>query len=48
MRIEIKKTGMFKIQYHLVMNEEPQLVQLKAVLINESDGEKLLVGVSRQ
>ena len=43
---EIREKGVFTMQYGLLINRGIQPVDLKAVLVKESDGEKLIVGVS--
>ena len=42
----IENKGFFELQYRLLINGEPQKVHLKAVKVNEDDGDKLIIGVS--
>ena len=44
---DIRERGMFSIQYRLLINGESQTVRLRAGLVKERDGEKLIVGVAR-
>ena len=41
----IERNGFFEMQYRLMINGEPQKVHLKAVRVDEEDGEKLILGV---
>ena len=43
---DIWEKGMYQIRYRLVINGEPRPIVLKAALVEESDGEKLTVGVN--
>ena len=43
---EIEKNGLFAIQYRLSINGEPVYVNLKAALVSEKDGDKLIVGIN--
>ena len=43
---EIKRSGFFSLTYRLVLNSVPNYVQLKAVLLEEREGLRLIVGVS--
>ena len=43
---DIKEKGMYQIRYRLVINGEPRPIVLKAAMVEESDGEKLTVGVN--
>ena len=43
----IRENGQFTMRYRLVINDMPVPVTLRAALVKESDGEKLIVGVSR-
>ena len=42
---EVEKNGNFEMIYRLLVNDTPQYVSLKAALLDESDGKKLIVGV---
>jgi hypothetical protein len=42
---EIKRNDSFVWRYRLLINGEPNEVTLKAVLVEESDGTKLIIGV---
>ena len=42
---EIERTGRFVMEYRLMLGGAPRRVALRAVLSEESDGEKLLVGL---
>ncbi len=44
---EIEERGLFLMHYRLVMDGSPVPVCLRAALVSESDGDKLLVGVTR-
>ncbi|MBO7703006.1 MAG: GGDEF domain-containing protein [Solobacterium sp.] len=44
---EVAETGMYQLQYHLVINGLPQAVILKIVSVRENDGEKLIAGVRK-
>ncbi len=41
----IRTNGIFSIDYRLMINDEPQYVRLRAALVQEKDGPKLIVGV---
>ena len=43
---EIKKHGVFTMNYRLTMNGEPVYVSLKAAVVEEKDGPQIIVGVS--
>ncbi len=43
---EIERNGLFTLQYRLMLNGEPKAVTLRAALVSESDGEKLIVGLT--
>ena len=43
---DIKEKGMFQMHYRLVISGEPKPIVLKAAMVEESDGEKLTVGVN--
>ena len=42
----IREKGLFQMNYRLVINGEPKPIVLKAAMVEESDGEKLTVGVN--
>jgi hypothetical protein len=44
---DIANNGSFEITYHLLLSGEPTLVRCKAVLVQESEGERLIIGVSK-
>ena len=44
---EIQRSGRFLMHYHLLLDGVPQKVILRAGLVRESDGAKLIVGVSK-
>ena len=43
---EVGKNGIFTLSYRLVMNDEPRYVQLKAAIVDEPNGRRLVVGVN--
>ena len=43
---EIRKNGLFAINYRLMVDSKPHYVQLKAALVDEKDGRRLIVGVN--
>ncbi|MBQ8956263.1 MAG: amino acid permease [Lachnospiraceae bacterium] len=43
---EIESKGFFSLTYRLVLDEAPTYVQLKAVMLEEKEGPRLIVGVS--
>lgn len=43
---EVEKNGMFTLSYRLNTDNEPRYVQLKAAIVEEQDGKRLLVGVN--
>ena len=44
----IKTRGQYSVKYHLNFGTETMAVELKAALVREGDGEKLIVGVHRR
>lgn len=42
----IKKNGMFAITYRIVIEGKPHYTQLKAVLFNDENGSKLIIGLN--
>ncbi|MBR6220451.1 MAG: hypothetical protein IKQ80_07805, partial [Clostridia bacterium] len=45
-RSEIERHGLFTLSYRLMMNGRPLYVQLKAALVEEKEGRRLIVGIS--
>ena len=43
---EIENNGMFTLTYRLLVDDEPRYVQLKASLLEEQAGQRLIVGVN--
>ena len=43
---EIEKTGLFSLIYRLLLDGEPTYCSVKAALVEEQDGQKLIVGVN--
>jgi len=43
---EIGKSGLFVLSYRLVMDGKPRYVQLKAAMVDEPDGRRLVVGIN--
>ena len=43
---EIERSGLFMISYRLIMNGKPRYVQLKAAMVQEKDGARLIVGIN--
>ena len=43
---EIERSGLFTLTYRLMINEKPNYVQLKAAIVEEAEGPRLVVGVS--
>ncbi len=43
---EIEKNSIFTLSYRLIIDGEPRYVQLKAAIIDEQDGRRLVVGVN--
>ena len=46
MMAEIERRGIFTVSYRLMMNGKPRYVRLKAVLVEEKEGRRLIVGVN--
>ena len=44
---EIARSGLFALDYHLMMNGVLTPVSLRAALVREGDGDKLIVGISK-
>ena len=43
---EIRRNGLFSLDYRLILNGKSTPVSLRAALVQESDGEKLIVGIN--
>ena len=43
----IEESGSFVIDYRLMIDDKPENVSLKAGLVEEKDGKKIIMGVSR-
>lgn len=43
---EVKQSGMFALTYRIIMGSQPFYVQLKAALLHEEEGVRLIVGVN--
>ena len=43
---EIGRHGIFTLSYRLVMNDKPLYVQLKAAMVEEKEGRRLIVGIN--
>jgi len=43
---EVKRSGMFALTYRIIMDSKPFYVQLKAALLHEEEGIRLIVGVN--
>ena len=43
---EISRTGLFAMNYRLMIDSKPHYVQLKAAIVEEKDGRRLIVGVN--
>ena len=43
---EVEKNGIFTLSYRLMMDDEPRYVQLKAAMVDEEEGQRLIVGVN--
>lgn len=43
---EIQRSGIFTLSYRLVMNGKPHHVQIKAALVEEAEGLRLIVGIN--
>ena len=43
---EIRRNGLFSLDYRLILNGKTIPVSLRAALVQESDGEKLIVGIN--
>ena len=43
---EVEQNGIFTLSYRLMMNGEPRYVQLKAAMVEEKEGSRLIVGIN--
>ncbi|MBQ2100008.1 MAG: transporter substrate-binding domain-containing protein [Lachnospiraceae bacterium] len=43
---EVKRNGIFTLSYRLLMGGEPRYVQLKAALVEEPEGPRLIIGIN--
>ena len=43
---EIKRYGIFTVSYRLLIDGEPRYVQLKAAMVEENQGQRLIVGIN--
>lgn len=43
----IEKTGLFILQYHLMIEGEPVPVNVRAAMVDERDGKRLIIGVNK-
>ena len=43
---EVKRSGMFALTYRIIMDSKPFYVQMKAALLHEEEGIRLIVGVN--
>ena len=43
---EVKQNGIFTLSYRLMMDGEPRYVQMKAAMVEEKDGARLIIGVN--
>ena len=43
---EIERYGMFTVNYRLMMDGRPRYVQLKAAMVEEQEGKRLIVGIN--
>ena len=43
---EIKRSGIFTLSFRLMMNGKPNYVQLKAAMVEEPEGPRLIVGIN--
>ena len=44
---DIDENGIYTLRYHIILNNIPTLVELRAIIVDESDGKKLIVGVNK-
>lgn len=45
---QIKKQGLYLLNYHLVVNNELIKVEIRAVMVDEEDGQKLIIGLIKK
>ncbi|SEF85271.1 diguanylate cyclase (GGDEF) domain-containing protein [Eubacterium ruminantium] len=43
---EVKEHGLFTLTYRLIIEDEPRYIQMKAAMVEEPDGPRLIVGYS--
>ncbi|MBR6184921.1 MAG: EAL domain-containing protein [Clostridia bacterium] len=43
---EIKRSGLFVLRYRLLIDGEPKYVNVKAAMVEEKDGQQLIIGVN--
>ena len=43
---EIKRSGIFSLSYRLVVDGKPTYVQLRAAMVEESEGDRIIVGIN--
>ena len=43
---EIEQDGLYELEYRLMFDDEPMRVRLRAALVEEKDGSKLIIGVN--
>ena len=43
---EIRRSGIFTLSYRLMMNGKPNYVQIKAAMVEEPEGSRLIVGIN--
>ena len=43
---EVENNGIFTLSYRLVMGDEPRYVQLKAAMVEEQEGRRLVIGIN--
>ena len=43
---EVERTGTFSLTYRLIINDVPSYVQLRAAMVEETEGQRLIVGIN--
>ena len=43
---EIQNNGIFTLTFRMILEDEPRYVQLKAAIVEESDGKRMVIGVN--
>ena len=43
---DIERHGLFTLSFRILMDDKPSYVQLKAVIVDEKDGKRLIIGVN--